>query len=240
MAGLIRECVDRRVPQVVTIYAGASWGLVEFSAFLTDEFLLSPHWPRVAMTTLLLLAPMAVMLAWFHGKRGRDEVPLVEKIAIPANLVLALAVLGVLFRGADLGAATTTVFVETEDGEGIERVVPKPEFRKRTALFAFDAGPGLGEDEDWLTYMAPVTLVLDLAADDFFEPVPFDAFIRAFVGARVPHSSGCASIAQARDFAGVSCRFRRRRDGGPGGGPVPDDVHGPRGRAWFAGERDGA
>ena len=177
MAGLIRECFDRRVPHVVSIYAGASWGLVEFTAFLTDEFLLSPHWPRVAMTTLLLLAPMAVMLAWFHGKRGRDEVPLVEKIAIPANLLLALAVLGVLFRGADLGAATTTVFVETEDGERVERAVPKPEFRKRTALFAFDAGPQLGEDEDWLTYMAPVTLVLDLAADDFFEPVPLDAFI---------------------------------------------------------------
>lgn len=178
MAGVIRTLFARRVPHVVAIYSGASWALVEFVAFMTEEFLLSPHWPRVAVTTLLLLAPTVAMLGWFHGKPGRDEVPLAEKVGIPLNLVLAAAVLVHLFGGADLGAATTTMLVETEEGESVERVVPKPEFRKRTALFAFDAGPRLGEDEDWLTYMAPVVLVLDLAANDFFEPVPLDAFIQ--------------------------------------------------------------
>lgn len=178
VVNLTKGLLERRVPHVLVIYAGGCWGLVEFVAFLVDEFLLSPHWPRVAMAALLLLLPSVAMLAWFHGRPGRDDVPLAEKIGIPVNLGLAAAILVFFFGRADLGAATTTVLVETEDGEEVERVVPKPEFRRRTALFAFDAGPQLGEDEDWLTYMAPVTLVLDLAADDFFEPVPLDAFIQ--------------------------------------------------------------
>ena len=176
MVGLARQLFERRVPQVLAIYAGASWGMVEFVNFIVEDFLLSPHWTRVVMTVLLLLVPTVVMIAWFHGRQGRDEVPLAEKIGIPANLVVAVGALFLLFGGSDLGAATTSVSVETEDGETVERVVPKPEFRKRTALFPFDAGPGLGEDEAWLTYMTPTVLELDLAADDFFEPLSFNAF----------------------------------------------------------------
>ena len=36
------------------------------------------------------------------------------------------------------------------------------------ALFPFDLGPGIGEDETWLSGAVPEALVLDLMADDFF------------------------------------------------------------------------
>ena len=173
MAGVTRNLLERRVPHVLAIYAGASWGLVQFTDFMVDEFLLSPHWTRFSLTVFLLLVPSVFMLAWFHGREGRNKVPLTEKIGIPANFAVAAGVLLFVFGGRDLGAATTEVTVETEDGEVVERVVPKPEFRKRTVLFPFDAGPGLDEDEDWVTYMVPLALEIDLAADDFFEPVSF-------------------------------------------------------------------
>ena len=171
MTGLVKELLARRVPHALALYASGSWVLIEFTGFLVDEFLLSPHWTRVVMTALLLLLPSVAMLAWFHGRRGRDDVPLTERIGIPANLAVAAIALFVLFGGRDLGAATTAVSVETEDGETVERVIPKTEFRKRALLFPFDAGPGLGEDEVWLTYAAPTVLELDLSADDFFEAV---------------------------------------------------------------------
>ncbi|WP_420616707.1 tetratricopeptide repeat protein [Candidatus Palauibacter sp.] len=176
MTGLARELMERRVPHVLALYAGGSWALIEFTGFLVDEFLLSPHWTRVVMTGLLLLLPTVAMLAWFHGRRGRDDVPLAEKVGIPANLAVVAIALFLLFGGRDLGAATTAVSVETEDGETVERVVAKTEFRKRAALFPFDAGPGLGEDEVWLAYAAPTGLALDLSADDFFEAVPPNQF----------------------------------------------------------------
>ena len=66
--------------------------------------------------------------------------------------------------------------VETEDGETLEHRVPKPEFRKRAALFPFDAGPGLREEDAWIPYIVPIGLELDLGADEFFEPITPDLF----------------------------------------------------------------
>ena len=150
---LVARLLKRRVPQIFAIYMGACWGLVEFADFMVGEFLLSPHWTRVALVGSLLLAPSALMLAWYHGKPGRDRMAKAEKVGIPANVALCVAVLWGSFGGSDLGAATTAVTVETEDGEVIERVVAKAEFRKRTALFPLDAGTGIASpvgnvDED--------------------------------------------------------------------------------------------
>ena len=186
MTGLARELMERRVPHMLALYAGGSWALIEFTGFLVDEFLLSPHWTRVVMTGLLLVLPSIAMLAWFHGRRGRDDVPLTEKIGIPANLAVAAIVLFLVFGGWDLGAATTAVSVETEDGETVERVIPKTEFRKRAALFPFDAGPRLGDDEGWLTYAAPTALELDLTADDFFEAVSPSEFAHRLIELGLP------------------------------------------------------
>ena len=170
---LTRNLIDRRVPHILAIYAGASWGLVEFTAFAADEFLLSPHWTRMVLLTLFMMLPSVFMLAWYHGKPGRDrDSPArTEKIGIPANLALCAVVLLALFGGEDLGSATTSITVETEEGETVEREVPKTEFRKTTTLFPLDLGPGIAEDESWISYAVPEALVLDLMADDFFVPI---------------------------------------------------------------------
>ncbi len=174
-ASLPRDLVHRRVPHILAIYAGASWGLVEFSAFAVDEFLLSPHWTRLVMVTLLLVLPSVFMLAWFHGKPGRerDQLARAEKVGIPANLVLCVVVLAALFGGEELGSVTTSVTVETEDGETIERQVPNPAFAKTVALFPLHLGPGMDADEAWVSYAVPEALRLDLLADEFFVPIPF-------------------------------------------------------------------
>ena len=177
-----RDLIQRRVPHILAIYAGASWGLVEFTAFAAEEFLLSPLWTRVVLVTLFLALPTVVMLAWFHGKPGRDRDSLArtEKVGIPANLVLCAGVLWALFGGEDLGSVMTSATMETEEGVTVERV-PKAAFLKSTALFPLALGPGIGEDESWLSYAVPEALVLDLMADDFFVPVPFfgyESYIR--------------------------------------------------------------
>ena len=174
MPKLVRTLFERRVPHTLAIYAGASWAVIEFVAFAVDEFLLSPHLTRVVLTGLLLLLPTAFMLAWFHGKPGKDreEMPRAEKIGIPANLVLCAGVLWLLFGGEDLGAATTSVTVETEDGEVVEREVAKAEFRKRTILFPLDLGEGVGEDESWLAHAVTGAIEYDLSPDEFYEPIP--------------------------------------------------------------------
>ena len=59
MSGLFQDLLDRRVPQVVALYLGGSWAVIEFMAFLEDRFLLSPH------LTNLVLALLALLLTTF-------------------------------------------------------------------------------------------------------------------------------------------------------------------------------
>ena len=200
--GLARELIQRRVPHIVAIYAGVSWGLVEFTAFATDEFLLLPYWTRMVLVTLLLMLPSVVMLAWFHGKPGkdRDSLARTEKIGIPANVMVCAAVLWALFGGAEPVSTTTSVTVATEEGVTVERTVPKPEFLKSTALFPPSLGPGIGDDESWISYAVPEALVLDLMADDFFVPLTFYGY-EWYARERGFESVGEAPLALKRELA---------------------------------------
>ena len=173
MNSLMSSLLARRVPHFVAIYAGVSWGLIEFIQLIVEEFLLSPHWTRVVLVAAPLLLPSAFLLAWVYGAPGRDRASLAQKMAVGVNLAVAAVVLALMFGGVDLEAAVTRVTVETEDGETVERMIPKTEFRKRVATFAFDAGAGLDDEDAWLSYLVPVALDLDLASDDFYEPVEF-------------------------------------------------------------------
>ena len=189
---MARDLIGRRVPHILAIYAGASWALVEFTAFATDEFLLSPQWTRAVLLTLVLLLPSVLMLAWFHGKPGRDRDSLArtEKIGIPANAVLCAAVLWTLFGGEDLGSPTPSVMVETEEGDSIEREVISLEDRKRAALFPLERGPGLGDDESWTAYAVPVAIEYDLMPDDYFVPVTFGRLSWRLLEAGYPDMQG--------------------------------------------------
>ena len=73
MTSLTSNLLDRRVPHSLALYIGVSWGCVQFTQFIVNEFLLSPHWTRVALSTVLLFLPSVLMLAWFHGKPDRNR-----------------------------------------------------------------------------------------------------------------------------------------------------------------------
>ena len=148
------------------------------------------------------MLPTVVMLAWFHGKPGkdRDSLARAERIGIPANVVLCAAALWVLFGGKDLGSTMTSAEVETEEGVTVERTVPKPEFLKSTALFPPSLGPGIGDDESWISYAVPEALVLDLMADDFFVPLAFYGY-EWYARERGFESFGEAPLALKRELA---------------------------------------
>lgn len=165
--GFMQEMMGRRVPQFGAVYVGASWGIIEFLSFIEDRYLVSPHWTDLSLLVLALLLPSVVLFIWTHGRPGTDEFSRVEKIAIPANVILVAAVGMLLYGGKDLGAVTTTVMVEGEDGESVERVVPKSTFRKRVALFTFDT-PG-DTALAWAGRGLETALAMDLSQDLFVD-----------------------------------------------------------------------
>ncbi len=163
------ELLARRVPQFLGLYLAGSWAFVEFLDWAVEQFVLSPHITSFVFLLILLLLPTVVMLTWRHGAPGPDRWGRMESIGIPLNLILAATVLYVGFSGKDLGAATTTVTVEDEAGNEVERLVPKQAFRKKVALFFFDNESG-DEALDWLSYGTTLALQLDLAQQMFVLP----------------------------------------------------------------------
>ncbi len=161
---VIKDLLGRRVPQILGLYLGAGWVIVEFVNLLVDRFALSPHLIELCLVVLGSLIPTVLMLAYFHGKPGRNDWAKLEKVGIPANLLVAALIVGFVFSNKQLGAATTTVVVETEEGRTIERVIPKSEFRKKLALFDFDNESG-DTALNWLSAGLVYGLQMDLMQD---------------------------------------------------------------------------
>ncbi|MQY62726.1 MAG: tetratricopeptide repeat protein, partial [Calditrichaeota bacterium] len=109
-----------------------------------------------------------LVLAYTHGKPGRDRWSTTEKVVVPVNGLLAIGLILVFFSGKDLGATTLVVTAEDETGARIERVVPKANFRRQVALFFFANETG-DPDAVWVGRWLPHGIYLDLIQDLFFD-----------------------------------------------------------------------
>ena len=105
------------------------------------------------------MLPTVYLLAHFHGKPGSERWPRFEKIGIPMNLLASASLLFFLFQNKDLGATTETVSFRNQEGETVERVIPKNEFRQRFIIFSFENVSG-DSNLDWLQY--GIMMLLDL------------------------------------------------------------------------------
>jgi tetratricopeptide (TPR) repeat protein len=83
-------------------------------------------------------------------------------------VMIVVLVLTLVFSDKDLGAMTTSVTVTDEAGQSVERTIPKSGFRKRLAVFNFDAAPG-DTAAAWLRYGVPLALEVDLLQDIFVD-----------------------------------------------------------------------
>jgi tetratricopeptide (TPR) repeat protein len=161
---VMTHLLERRVPQILGLYLGASWVTIEFVSLLVDRFALSPHLIEFSLVILGSLIPTALMLAYFHGKPGRNDWALLEKVGIPVNLLSAVVLVFFVFSDKHLGAATTRLVLENEEGGTVERVIPKSEFRKKLIAFNFDNRSG-DPDLDWLQFGLNLALLIDVQQD---------------------------------------------------------------------------
>lgn len=167
---MIDNLTERRVPQYLAIYLGAAWGLVQFVDFIGTRYALSPRWTDLALLTMALLLPSVVLYTYHHGRKGKDRWQKSEKIFIPINMLLLVVALTVVGAGTNLGAVTTRIKVTDEKGNTVEAAVPNKAFRKRVALFMFDASSA-DTASQWLGYAVPHLVTQDMAQQNFVEIV---------------------------------------------------------------------
>jgi tetratricopeptide (TPR) repeat protein len=134
--------------------------------WLAGRFALSPHVADLTLAALGLLLPAVLMVAAVLSKRVRWRAA--HTAGVFANVIVGGVVVALLFRGKDLGAATMAVTLTDENGQQVARVIPKAEFRKRVALFYFDADPADSLSR-LMAYGIPDALNIDLLQDLFVD-----------------------------------------------------------------------
>lgn len=163
---IFSEIRDRHVLQAVGVYVGASWVLVEIFDRLVERYLLSPTLTDVVFWGLFSLIPAVILIAWTHGKPGKDNITRAEIVGVPINLIATTGLLMTVFSGSHLGATADRVLVTTEDGEQVERYVPKRGQRRNLTLFFWDNAGGQDSD-DWLQYAIADLLANDLSQNPY-------------------------------------------------------------------------
>ena len=193
-----QELKARHVLQLVGFYLGGSWVALEFLGFLTDHYGLSPYLIDLILLAIGAMLPSVMVLAYTHGKPGKDRWTLVDKVVIPVNVLLTIGLMIIFFRGKDLGATTLMVTAEDETGTIIERAIPKSTFRKRIGLFFFNNQTG-NPEVDWVGRWLPYGIFLDMVQDYFFDNRNPYQMSRALIEAGV--EDGDAPLALMREMA---------------------------------------
>jgi tetratricopeptide (TPR) repeat protein len=175
-----KNLLNRRVPQILGIYIAAGWGIVQFVDWLVNRYLLSPNLVDLALVVLLSLIPSSMIIAYHHGKPGRDKWKKPEKVGIPLNVVFSFLLVFFLFQEKDLSKVSQTVTLQDESGKKIERTIPKSQFRKKIALFYFKNETG-DKSLDWLQTGLTQMLEFDLSQD-------------MFIDMSTPHSQGLDTL----------------------------------------------
>lgn len=166
MAHIFQEIKNRRILPAVGVYVGGCWVLIEILDRLSERYLLSPYITDAAFWGLYSLIPAVILMAWAHGKPGKDRATIAEKVGVPINIIATIGLLVSVFGGKDLGATGSMVLLANEDGVQETHYIPSESFRRRMAVFFFDNQSG-NPELDWLQYGVTELLVQDLQQNPF-------------------------------------------------------------------------
>ena len=86
------EIIIRRIPQIIGMYIAAVWVAVEIADWMSERFAVSDSFSSYVFVGLLSILPSVILLAWGHGRPGKDRWAKKEIIWLPLNLILAFFV----------------------------------------------------------------------------------------------------------------------------------------------------
>jgi TolB-like protein/tetratricopeptide (TPR) repeat protein len=126
---------ERKLVQWALAYLAGAWVLVESANLVVERF----HWPEVIGQGVIVLALfgflVTVVLAWYHGEKGRQRVSGPELLMVAALLVMAGGILTILPGEApETPVASSTATRNSGDG------------RPSIAVLAFQNRSGREED----------------------------------------------------------------------------------------------
>jgi len=88
MLTFLRRLKQRKIVQWAIGYFAAAWVILEVFDMIAEQFMW-PVWIRQASTVLVLFGGLVtIVLAWYHGERGRQKAGVMELVMVVAILAL--------------------------------------------------------------------------------------------------------------------------------------------------------
>ncbi len=113
MIRIFKGIGERKLAQWAVAYIAGAWLLLQVLDVLAETFTWSPVVERVATVLLVMGLPAALVLAWYHGERGRQRASAVELLMLGGILVAAGAAVTTVTGGR--GGPVDTAAVSAED-----------------------------------------------------------------------------------------------------------------------------
>lgn len=138
-----------------------------------------------------------MIIAWTHGRPGRDKATRLEKVGVPINVIATVGLLMTVFGGKDLSLAATEVTLSNELGQQETHYITSEAFRRRMAIFFWKNESG-NAGMDWLQYGITELLVQDLQQDPFvLASSPWNNFANGFYSrmSRAGFNDGLIAVA---------------------------------------------
>jgi tetratricopeptide (TPR) repeat protein len=166
MADFITELRDRRILPAIGVYVASVWVVIEILDRLVERYLLSPYLSDIVFWGLYSLIPAVTVIAWTHGRPGKDKATRLEKVGVPINLIASIGLLFTAFGDKNFDLAASQVTFNNELGQQETHFIPSETFRRRMAIFFWNNESG-DPQLDWLQYGITELLVQDLRQDPF-------------------------------------------------------------------------
>jgi TolB-like protein len=142
MPSVVRNLKDRKVVQWALAYVAGAWLVLQVLDVLADVWALSTPVQQGVQLLLAAGLPLVLVLAWYHGERGRQNVSGPELLMIAALLGIGAGVLGIWRNRA--GAP---VDVRPSDAAAGLAASPVPAGRPSVAVLAFADMSPAGDQE---------------------------------------------------------------------------------------------
>jgi len=166
MADIITELRDRRILPAIGVYVASVWVVIEILDRLVERYMLSPYLSDIVFWGLYSLIPAVTIIAWTHGRPGKDKATRLEKVGVPLNVIVSLGLLFAVFGDKNFDVAASQVTFSNELGQQETHFIPSETFRRRMAVFFWKNESG-DPRLDWLQYGVTELLVQDLRQDPF-------------------------------------------------------------------------
>lgn len=97
--GLFSELRERRLFQILISYLAAGWIGLEVVDQLIQNEVLPELVYKLALVWYLAGIPVALLIGWHHGEKGKQHAPLSEKVAILGLAIIVLGFTGMTVTG---------------------------------------------------------------------------------------------------------------------------------------------